>query len=292
MSINTQAARIKHHTVTTAGAFTVPSSEDFTDGSWTIRDLAKSEIGVNENDGTAFIRIGAAIKELQTGAGSNLGSNDLTSSDPARVFTLNGNLASDTLEVKRGDNARTHLLVAGSGLARMGHSSSATPYVLVNPGATISARLQASNSQYIDFGTLGMRIAAASGSIIIAGTGTMRIGADSAICYWKDGNMVQGTVISKTFTGTNSGVKEIGTAPSNNQTGFAYHYVNDDVSGEAFNEFRNDNGDIIKLYKETNAVAAATQVINLGGNITDTSTFGGYTVAQIVGALQAQGLLQ
>ena len=56
-------------------------------------------------------------------------------------------------------------------------------------------------------------------------------------------------------------------------------------------ETRNDKGDIIKLYKETTAVAASTLVSNLGVPLTDTDTFDGYTLKQIVKALRNQGLL-
>lgn len=64
------SARLAHHTVTGIGStFSVPVSEDFTDGSWTIKDLALSEIGVNEGDKKAYIRIDGEIKEFQfTGA--------------------------------------------------------------------------------------------------------------------------------------------------------------------------------------------------------------------------------
>lgn len=64
MGLNKQSARIKHHTSTTSGSFTVPASEDFTDGSWDKWDLAKSEIAVNEADDTAFLRIGSNIRQI------------------------------------------------------------------------------------------------------------------------------------------------------------------------------------------------------------------------------------
>ena len=67
MPIKKQHSRISHHTVTTSGsAFTIPSGsiEDFTLGTWDITDLALSEIGVNEGDGTVAIRVGSEIKEF------------------------------------------------------------------------------------------------------------------------------------------------------------------------------------------------------------------------------------
>jgi len=73
MSLITQYSRISHHTLSISGltgstTFSVPSTEDFTDGSWTIYDLALSEIGVDEDRGRAFIRIGSDVKELQLSA--------------------------------------------------------------------------------------------------------------------------------------------------------------------------------------------------------------------------------
>lgn len=62
----TQYSRISHHTIygLTGSTFSVPASEDFTDGSWSIYDLALSEIGVNETDKKAYMRIDNEVKEF------------------------------------------------------------------------------------------------------------------------------------------------------------------------------------------------------------------------------------
>ena len=77
----TQHSRISHHTLygsTYAGlTFSVPSQEDFTvqglSSSWTEFDLALSEVGVNEDDNAAYIRIGNNINQFMfvgmTGSG-------------------------------------------------------------------------------------------------------------------------------------------------------------------------------------------------------------------------------
>jgi len=76
MIIN-QFSRISHHTITDGLSFSVPSQEDFTlpitaSGSWTPYDLALSEIGVDELQKKAYIRINDEIKEFVfTGTGSN-----------------------------------------------------------------------------------------------------------------------------------------------------------------------------------------------------------------------------
>jgi len=67
----TQYSRISHHTITgsASATFSVPASEDFTDGTWTSRDLSLSEIGVNEDSKTAYIRIADEIKEFSFNPG-------------------------------------------------------------------------------------------------------------------------------------------------------------------------------------------------------------------------------
>lgn len=66
MSLVKQFSRIAHHTLVglTGSTFSVPPSEDFTDGTWTIYDLALSEFGVNEEDKKLYIRIKDEIKEI------------------------------------------------------------------------------------------------------------------------------------------------------------------------------------------------------------------------------------
>ena len=62
----TQYSRISHHTIygLTGSTFSVPESEDFTDGTWDIYDLALSEIGVNETDKKAYMRIDTDVNEF------------------------------------------------------------------------------------------------------------------------------------------------------------------------------------------------------------------------------------
>lgn len=62
----TQYSRISHHTIygLTGSTFSIPAQEDFTAGDWTIYDLALSEIGVNETDKKAYMRIDTEVKEF------------------------------------------------------------------------------------------------------------------------------------------------------------------------------------------------------------------------------------
>jgi len=68
-------------------------------------------------------------------------------------------------------------------------------------------------------------------------------------------------------------------------------YSSDIVAGNAAPHFRTEAGDVIKLYKETTAVTAATFAANTSGIVDDTATFDGYTIGQVVKALRNLGIL-
>lgn len=62
----TQNARIAHHRITTEGEEpTIPSSLDFTDGSWLITDLNVGEICFNITDDRAWFRSDNGIVEFE-----------------------------------------------------------------------------------------------------------------------------------------------------------------------------------------------------------------------------------
>ena len=81
------------------------------------------------------------------------------------------------------------------------------------------------------------------------------------------------------------------TAPTTNLFNGFRLYSADVVAGNAAPHFRTENGSIIKLYQETTGVGASTLVSNGGTTLTDTDTFDGYTLKQIVKALRNTGLL-
>lgn len=92
-------------------------------------------------------------------------------------------------------------------------------------------------------------------------------------------------------TATNTLTIHNGTITTGNIVDAAQFYVTDIVAGNAAPHFRTEAGDIIKLYKETTAVTASTLVSNLGMPLTDTDTFDGYTLKQVVKALRNLGIL-
>jgi hypothetical protein len=81
------------------------------------------------------------------------------------------------------------------------------------------------------------------------------------------------------------------TAPTTSATDGYRQYSADVTAGNAAPHFRTENGAVIKLYQETTAVGNA--IFNQGGGnaVLDDSTFAGYTLRQIVKALQNQGIL-
>jgi hypothetical protein len=83
-----------------------------------------------------------------------------------------------------------------------------------------------------------------------------------------------------------------GTAPGSSPADCFQLYSADITAGNAAAHFRTENGAVVKIYQETTAVAAATRVGGGGTTLTDTDTFGGYTLQQIAQALRNFGLLQ
>lgn len=92
-------------------------------------------------------------------------------------------------------------------------------------------------------------------------------------------------------TETNTIFVKSGTAPTTSITDGFQQYSADIVAGNAAPHFRTEAGDIIKLYKETTGVAAATFVANTSLIANDTATFDGYTIGQVVKALRNLGIL-
>jgi hypothetical protein len=82
-----------------------------------------------------------------------------------------------------------------------------------------------------------------------------------------------------------------GVAPNESLVDHFSMYSTDITAGNAAPHFRTENGAIVKVYQETTGVGASTLVTGVGTPLTDTDTFDGYTLKQIVKALRNQGLL-
>jgi hypothetical protein len=82
-----------------------------------------------------------------------------------------------------------------------------------------------------------------------------------------------------------------GTAPSTSPADAFQMYSADITAGNAAAHFRTEGGAVIKLYQQTTGVAAATFVQGSTNAVYEDSTFGGYTLKQVVKALQNAGFL-
>jgi hypothetical protein len=82
-----------------------------------------------------------------------------------------------------------------------------------------------------------------------------------------------------------------GVAPTTSPANAIQLYSNDITAGNAAPHFRTENGAIVKVYQETTGVGASTLATGLGTPLTDTDTFDGYTLKQVVKALRNLGIL-
>jgi hypothetical protein len=98
-------------------------------------------------------------------------------------------------------------------------------------------------------------------------------------------------VLAQTSGASNSIWMSNGTAPTVNWADRHWYYSADITAGNAAPHFRTENGNVIKLYRETTGIAAGAFVANTSAIVNDTATYGGYTMGQVVAALKAQGLL-
>ena len=163
----------------------------------------------------------------------------------------------------------------------------------VNRQSQLLHRFRTSTNQIAEYGGFGTELmvntnSAHSGDLFwrTALTGTfaerMRLKAS--------GNLLLGTT-SESASATKTLVINNGTAPSGNVTDSFQQYSADIVAGNAAPHFRTENGNVVKIYQETTSVTSATFVQNSGNRVDETSTFDGYTIAQVVKALRNQGLL-
>lgn len=124
--------RFEFHTLTQSGAtFSVPLQEDFTiEGttmSWTINDLGLSEIGVNESDNKAYIRIGDSINEFSFSGPGPTGATGATGPAATQSWaqTLAVNNNSQTYNVIMG-TATTISSVNGGSFIALDYASTPT----------------------------------------------------------------------------------------------------------------------------------------------------------------------
>ncbi len=129
MGLISQKSRVKHHTVTYTGTtgttFTVPSTEDFTLGGWTIYDLAKSEFGVDEGRNKLYVRIGNNVNEIPLNVSGGTGSSVWSAGAGTGSIVSSGNVATTSNSLVFGANSAA-LGTGGNGIIVLGDSITGT----------------------------------------------------------------------------------------------------------------------------------------------------------------------
>jgi len=157
---------------------------------------------------------------------------------------------------------------------RMFMAKSGSNFIELNTGTT-------QNRMYMTSNGLEINVGASSKFEVLCSTTSFRVLQ----------NCVEINSGAQASSGTNYLMMQNGTAPSANAVDHYNLYSADIVAGNAAPHFRTENGNIIKLYQQTTAVAAATVVNGTGGTVKHDDTFDGYTLQQVVKALRNAGLL-
>lgn len=128
MGLIKQYSRISHHTISAIDVptgspiiindapFTVPPGEDFTDGTWYATDLALSEIGVLEQNKTAWIRINDEVREIMTASAGVL----VPGNSTQIIFNLDGELTSDPGLIYDPEGNRSFQAIIGTAGIQLG----------------------------------------------------------------------------------------------------------------------------------------------------------------------------
>jgi hypothetical protein len=179
----------------------------------------------------------------------------------------------------------------------VGSSNSGSGSVIVGSNNAIGGSGPTNNAMFV----FGAGMTETSGDALLPGTfmfGSYTTTGNKAGLTFKSrdkNHLLLGyDIMNATYSSQNGtnwlGVKS-GTAPDGAIDAFQL-YSADITTGNAAPHFRTENGSIVKLYQETTGVTTSTLISNAGTTITDTDTFDGYTLQQIVKALRNLGVLQ
>jgi len=194
--------------------------------------------------------------------------------------------------VRNSANTANFLEINGNGTFILGEASLTRAFQYLSDGRLFMAETSgnfielnpSTTNNRLFGGSHGWEISTASATKVIE----LRTATTALQVY---GGSVQLATGLNATDGTNIFSIQNGTAPTGSYVDQFKVYSKDIVAGNAAPHFRTENGAIIKLYQETTGVAAATLVGGGGTALTDTDTFDGYTLKQIVKALRNNGLL-
>ena len=245
--------------------------------------------------GNLFTSLGSAQIIVGTGTttpeGQILVRHDFTSAQP--ILTLRngqyGNIIFQVRDERTGSGASIGSFRI-NGIINGGETGSTKQFDFGGHGLGASYGGATSNAVWLNNqGSVGD----GTGSSVISVSSDFYINAQTTkkfIFVPRNGNF---GVAQLTFgtSATNTIAIASGVAPTTSPADSFQQYSADITAGNAAPHFRTENGNVIKIYRETTAVVAAAFVSNTSLIVDDSATYGGYTMGQVVAALKAQGLL-
>jgi len=233
-----------------------------------------------------------AIGGVETGQNLTTGSDNVLIGKSAGLELTQGN-ANTFIGVRSGSRVATGNANTNIGI----YNGFATGITTKSYNTKLGVRLTSSHDGVIMIGTSGDYNSTVVNSITDDAAQFHFRSANQSFFFNKNTNVVLKSNSSLTSgtdfeaAATNTFTIHNGTAPVANIADATAFYSADITAGNAAPHFRTENGSIVKLYQETAGVAAATLVGGGGTTITDTDTFGGYTLQQIAQALKNLGIL-
>jgi len=233
-----------------------------------------------------------AIGGIETGQNLTTGSDNVLIGKSAGLELTQGN-ANTFIGVRTGSRVATGNANTNIGI----YNGFATGITTKSYNTKLGVRLTSSHDGVIMIGTSGDYTSTVVNSITDDAAQFHFRSANQSFFFNKNTNVVLKSNSSLTSgtdfeaAATNTFTIHNGTAPVANIADATAFYSADITAGNAAPHFRTENGSIVKLYQETAGVAAATLVGGGGTTITDTDTFGGYTLQQIAQALKNLGIL-
>jgi hypothetical protein len=260
-------------------------------GSFTVRD------SVTANSNTQILSTSAGVLMDFNGGGVRRVRIDSRASEPTLQVRAAGALSTDlALRVRNSADTRSNLTVNGLGQTRVLSNSFSGNFFTIS--------YVADNSVERDAFIFTQNIQNAMGQAWTFDAGYNGVqerltisnnltGINQGIFSIHASNFCFGTTILNNDNTADRRVLRIatGVAPTTSFTDGFKFYSADIVSGNAAPHFRTEAGDVVKLYKETTAIGGAGYVDGVDDPIRKDTTMNGYTLEQVVKALQNFGLL-
>lgn len=263
-------------------------------GSWGFVKLGSNDLGINYQTDSDVPQTGTSMRFYyggQIGITSSVSIGNIGTPSARLDVRAQGALSTDiAFRVRNSADSANLASIAGNGAVTFNGASGTafTPIFAVNRGVSEVIRVDEYKTQITgDLYVSSIRAITTSNIQFLNQSGA----GGYLTMQPQFGNLILGAGAAGT-SATNTTIFTNGTAPSSSPTDVFQLYSADITAGNAAPHFRTENGSIIKLYQETTGVTASTLVGGGGTTITDTDTFDGYTLQQVVKALKNLGILQ